>query len=444
MSLLVPARTRIRVTPQPSAGVWPGLHDVSRAPVHAAIAKRLTKAAVKKLPLTMAFPDGSSWGAGGPVLQVVNPESFFRRLGTEGLIGFGEAWMTGDITTGGWSVSHPAADFDVADLNAASDELAAALTVMAKRMSVLVPGVLQKLRRAWQTRPPKEEENTLTGAKENIHRHYDLSNDLFEQFLDDTMTYSSAWYEFGDDHETDLQKAQLRKIDGILDLARVRPDTHILEIGSGWGALAIRAARERGVRVTTLTLSEEQKALADRRIAEAGLAHLIEVRLEDYRAHAATHVGQYDAVVSVEMIEAVGEKYWGDYFASIDRMLVPGGRLGLQAITIAHDRLLETRNGYTWVHKYVFPGGILPSLTAIDQVLAAGTSLRVQESRRLGLSYVPTLEQWRHRFNAHLPKIAELGFDDTFVRMWNFYLAYSQAGFAAEYLDDYQLGIGRP
>ncbi len=444
MSLLVPAKTRARVTPQPSAGVWPGLYDVSNAPVHAAVAKWLTKAAVKKLPITLSFPDGRTWGAGGPVLQVVNPSSFFRRLGTDGLIGFGEAWMTGDITTGGWNASHLAAAFEVADLNAATDELAAALTVMAKRMSVLVPGSLQRLRRAWQTRPPKEEENTLTGAKENIHRHYDLSNDLFEQFLDETMTYSSAWYEFGDDHEKDLQKAQLRKIDGILDLARVRPDTHILEIGSGWGALAIRAAKERGVRVTTLTLSEEQKALADRRIADAGLAHLIEVRLEDYRAHAATHVGQYDSVVSVEMIEAVGEKYWGDYFGSIDRMLVPGGRLGLQAITIAHERLLETRNGYTWVHKYVFPGGILPSLTAIDEVLAAGTSLRVQESRRLGLSYVPTLEQWRHRFNSQLPKIAELGFDDTFIRMWNFYLAYSQAGFAAEYLDDYQLGIGRP
>jgi cyclopropane-fatty-acyl-phospholipid synthase len=444
MSLLVPVKARVRVTPQPSAGVWPGLFDVSNSPVHAAIAKRLTKAAVRKLPISIRFPDGSSWGAGGPVLDVVNPESFFRRLGTEGLIGFGEAWMTGDITTGGWNASHPAVDFDTADLNAATDELAAVLTVMAKRMSVLVPGTLQKLRRAWQTRPPKEEENTLTGAKENIHRHYDLSNDLFEQFLDPTMTYSSAWYEFGDDYQRDLQKAQLRKIDGILDLARVRPDTHILEIGSGWGALAIRAAKERGVRVTTLTLSEEQKALADRRIADAGLSHLVEVRLEDYRAHAATHVGKYDAVVSVEMIEAVGEKYWADYFESIDRMLVPGGRLGLQAITIAHDRLLETRNGYTWVHKYVFPGGILPSLTAIDDVLAADTSLRVQESRRLGLSYVPTLEQWRHRFNSQLPRIVELGFDDTFIRMWNFYLAYSQAGFAAGYLDDWQLGIGRP
>ena len=210
MSLLVPAKARFRVTPQPSAGVWPGLFDVSNSPVHAAIAKRLTKAAVRKLPISIRFPDGSSWGAGGPVLDVVNPESFFRRLGTEGLIGFGEAWMTGDITTGGWNASHPAVDFDTADLNAATDELAAVLTVMAKRMSVLVPATLQKLRRAWQTGPPRHEENTLTGGKENIHRHYDLSNELFAQFLDPTMTYSSAWYEFGDDHEADLQKAQLR------------------------------------------------------------------------------------------------------------------------------------------------------------------------------------------------------------------------------------------
>ena len=444
MSLLAPAKARTRVTPQPSAGVWPGLHDVAKAPIHAAVAKRLTRAAVKKLPITLQFPDGTRWGAGGPVLQIVNPTSFFRRLGTEGLIGFGEAWMTGEITTRGFDVSRPAASYTADEVNAATDELAAVLTVMAKRMSVLIPGSLQKLRKAWQSRTPKEEENTLTGSKENIHRHYDLSNDLFEQFLDETMMYSSAWYEFGEDPAADLTKAQIRKIDGILDLARVKPDTHILEIGSGWGALAIRAAGERGVRVTTLTLSEEQKALADQRIEAAGLSHLIEVRLEDYRAHAATHVGQYDAVVSVEMIEAVGEKYWPDYFASIDRMLVPGGRLGLQAITMGHDRLLETRNGYTWVHKYVFPGGILPSLKAIDDVLSSDTSMRVQESRRLGLSYVPTLEQWRHRFNADLTKVADLGFDDTFVRMWNFYLAYSQAGFAAEYLDDWQLGIGRP
>ena len=162
MSLLVPARTRIRVTPQPSAGVWPGLHDVSHAPVHAAIAKRLTQGCREEAPAHHGFPGRQL--AGAPAARCCRwstPSRSSGASGPTGLIGFGEAWMTGDITTGGWNVSHPAADFDVADLNAASDELAAALTVMAKRMSVLVPGVLQKLRRAWQTRPPKEEENTL-------------------------------------------------------------------------------------------------------------------------------------------------------------------------------------------------------------------------------------------------------------------------------------------
>ena len=443
MSLLAPTRTRSRVTPQPSAGVWPGLQDVPASPVHAVVAKRMIKAAVRKLPVRLTFPDGTSWGAGGPALQVVNPAAFFRRVGTQGLIGFGEAWMTGDITTGGWGAGKPVTSMHGEELNEATDELAAVLTVLARRMSVLVPGALQKLRKAWQSQLPLAEENSPTGARDNIHRHYDLSNDLFRQFLDPTMTYSAAWFEYGDDACADLEKAQLRKIDGILDLARVRPDSRLLEIGSGWGALAMRAAAERGVRVTTLTLSREQKALADERIFDAGLAHLVDVRLEDYRAHAATHAGAYDAVVSVEMVEAVGEKYWPAYFHSIDRMLVAGGRLGLQAITIGHDRLLETRNGYTWVHKYVFPGGILPSLTAIDDVLTSDTSLRVQESRRLGPSYVPTLEQWRHRFNRRLPEIVDCGFDETFVRMWNFYLAYSQAGFAAEYLDNWQLGIGR-
>nr|WP_240189283.1 cyclopropane-fatty-acyl-phospholipid synthase family protein [Nakamurella flavida] len=439
--MLSPHHTR--AIPRPAQGVWPGLFDVPAARAHATIARGLVRTAVRNLPITLAFPDGSTWGTGGPRLEVVRPEAFFARVGRDGLIGFGEAWMTGDLTTGGWHAPTPgrrSAEPPAAGLNAATDELADALTVLARRMSVLIPAPVQKLRRAWQSRPPRSEENTPTGAQENIHRHYDLSNELFETFLDPTMTYSAGWYEPGDD----LERAQLRKIDGVLDLARVGPEMRILEIGSGWGALAMRAVRERGCRVTTLTLSEEQKALAERRIAEAGLADRIEVRLEDYRVHAAGHSGAYDAVVSVEMVEAVGERYWPDYFHSIDRMLADGGRLGLQSITIAHDRLLETRNGYTWVHKYVFPGGLLPSLTAIDDVLAGHTSLQVQETRRLGPSYVPTLREWRHRFNADLPAVRDLGFDETFIRMWNFYLAYSEAGFAAGYLDDWQLGMARP
>ncbi len=445
MALLSP--TRPKAIPRPSAGVWPGLFDVPRVPVHAAIARRLAHAAVKSLPLTLAFPDGTTWGAGGPRLELVRPENFFARLGADGLIGFGEAWMTGDLTTGGWhatanrgpGVAGPPSSADPAFVNAATDELAAALTVLCKRMSVLVPRSLQTLRHTWQSRQPSTEENTPTGARENIHRHYDLSNDLFELFLDPTLSYSAAWFEPGDD----LQTAQLRKIDGILDLARVSPGQRVLEIGSGWGGLAIRAVQERNVHVTTLTLSEAQKELAERRIAEAGLSDRIDVQLEDYRHHAERTVGTYDAIVSVEMIEAVGERYWPDYFGAIDRMLADGGRMSLQAITMAHERLLATRNGYTWVHKYVFPGGALPSTTAIDQVLGAHTTLRIQETRRLGLSYVPTLEQWRHNFNARLPEVRTLGFDETFVRMWNFYLAYSQAGFAADYLDDLQIGLAR-
>jgi cyclopropane-fatty-acyl-phospholipid synthase len=420
------------------------LFDVPRVPVHAAIARRLAAAAVRTLPMTLLFPDGTRWGAGGPTLELVRPDRFFARLGADGLIGFGEAWMTGDLTTGGWQVpdgrtrTGPGA-LDPARVNAATDELADVLEVLAHRMSVLVPRPLQTLRRMWQHRLPAVEENTPTGARENIHRHYDLSNELFALFLDPSLTYSAAWFEPGDD----LPAAQVRKIDAVLDLARVRPGMRVLEIGSGWGALAMRAAQDRDVHVTTLTLSEAQRDLALRRIAEAGLSHRVDVLLEDYRQHAVREAGSYDAVVSVEMIEAVGERYWPDYFGAIDRMLADGGRLGLQAITMAHERLLATRNGYTWVHKYVFPGGALPSLTAIDQVVTGQTRLRIQETRRLGHSYVPTLEQWRHSFNDRLPEVLDLGFDETFIRMWNFYLAYSQAGFAADYLDDLQIGFAR-
>ena len=437
MAILAPPRRHL--IPHPSAGFWPGLHLPGTAPVHAAVAKQLVRAAIRSLPMTLSLPDGTRWGKGGPELQVTRPEAFFTRLGRDGLIGFGEAWMTAELTAD----RLPARDVSGAALNAATDVLAGALTVLARRMSTLIPVPLQRLRRLWQQAQPRTEQNTPAGARENIHRHYDLSNELFEQFLDETMTYSAAWFEPGENPATELRKAQLRKIDGILDLARVGRGSRVLEIGSGWGALAMRAAAERGATVTTLTLSTEQKALAEQRIAAAGLADRIEVRLEDYRVHAAGNPGTYDAVVSVEMIEAVGEEFWPAYFGAVDRLLAEGGRFGLQSITIDHDRMLATRHQYTWVHKYIFPGGILPSLTAIDAVLAGRTRLRVQEGRRLGHSYALTLREWRHRFNDRYQQIRRLGFDDTFVRMWNFYLAYSEAGFTADYIDDWQLGIGR-
>jgi cyclopropane-fatty-acyl-phospholipid synthase len=409
--------TRTRTVPLPSKGIWPGLATVPRSPLRAAAAERLFRHAVRTIPVRVEFPDGRVLGAGGPgapVMRLHRPGPFFHRLGADAKIGFGEAYMVGDWT---------------------SPELADLLTPFAARMATLVPRPLQALRRLAERTQPEVEENDLAGARENIHRHYDLSNELFSIFLDETMTYSSAWFAHA---EQDLAEAQLRKIDGVLDFAGVGPDTHVLEIGAGWGALAIRAAL-RGARVTTLTLSAEQKALAERRIQVAGAADRVQVLLRDYReAH-----GSYDAVVSVEMIEAVGKGYWPTYFATLDRLVRPGGRIGLQAITMPHDRMLATANAYTWMHKYVFPGGLIPSVEAIEDAVAQHTGLRVLHDRSFGPDYALTLRTWRRRFRRRWPEVAALGFDETFRRMWEFYLAYSEAGFRAGYLDVHQFCLAK-
>jgi cyclopropane-fatty-acyl-phospholipid synthase len=280
-------------------------------------------------------------------------------------------------------------------------------------------------------RRPARERNTPDGARANIGRHYDLSNELFELFLDESMTYSSAWFGRGDD----LHAAQLRKIDGILDYAGVRDGSRVLEIGTGWGALAIRAA-QRGATVTSLTISVEQQELAERRAAAAGVADRVSVELRDYRSA----TGAYDAVVSVEMIEAVGEEFWPEYFGTLARTLAPGGRIGLQAITMPHDRLLATRHANNWIQKYIFPGGIVPSVQVIEEQ-AARAGLTVSTRRSLGLHYARTLSLWRSRFLAAWDGVTALGFDPVFERMWEFYLAYSEAGFRSRYLDVWQFGL---
>ena len=295
--------------------------------------------------------------------MIVRPNAFFARLGRDTKIGFGEAYMAGDWRSGPGT--------DLADL----------LTPFAARLTTLVPAPLQRLRAVVDKRIPHHQENTLEGSRSNISAHYDASNDLFAAFLDPTMSYSSAWFDEAEPlaTATGLEEAQLRKIDGILDYAGVRSGTRVLEIGTGWGSLAIRAA-QRGAQVTTVTISREQLSLARDRVAAAGLADRVDVRLQDYREV----TGQFDAIVSVEMIEAVGEAYWPTYFATLDRLLAPGGRVALQAITMAHQRVLATRRSFGWIQKYIFPGGIIPSLQSIDDNLAAHTTLRVTAGRELG------------------------------------------------------------
>ena len=212
----------------------------------------------------------------------------------------------------------------------------------------------------------------------------------------------------------------------------------VLEIGTGWGTLAIRAA-QRGAQVTSVTISREQLALATERVAAAGLTDRVDLRLQDYREVS----GSYDAIVSVEMIEAVGEAYWPTFFGTLDRLLAPGGKVSLQTITMAHDRFLATRRSFGWIQKYIFPGGLIPSLQAVDETLAAHTTLHVTRGRELGPHYARTLRLWRERFQAKWPQIHALGFDETFRRMWEFYLAYCEAGFRAGYLGVSQLQLTR-
>jgi len=393
-------------------GPWLDLAPAPTArPVHTAIARMLFGRVAPHLAVRIELPDGRTVGGGGadaPVMRI-RSDDFFRRLGADGLIGFGEAFMAGD-----WDADDPAA----------------VLAPFAARMSTLVPAWMQRLRHFYVAHQPSRELNTTLGARRNIARHYDLSNELFARFLDESMTYSSAYFEPGDD----LEHAQLRKVDRILDAAGVGLGTHLLEIGTGWGALAVRAA-QRGARVTTLTLSREQAAEARARAARAGVESRVDVQLRDYREIE----GCYDAIVSVEMIEAVGSEYWPTFFASLDRALAPGGRIAIQAILMQHDRMLATRDQYTWIHKYIFPGGALPSLRSIDEVLRDHTRLRVDDTTTFGEHYAHTLRCWRERFDEQADAVAVLGFDATFRRMWDFYLAYCEAGFATGYLDVAQL-----
>ena len=417
------------VAPSPRLAVdlrarnWPGLDRLPagpRARFSARVARSLFKGAVNRLDVTVHVGE-ETFGRGGPVMVVSRPEEFFLRLGRDQLIGFGEAYLTG-----AWD----------------AEDLGGFLAVLAARMQHLVPEPLQRLRSLVVRRPPEAELSSTANSLDNIAHHYDLSNDLFERFLDPTLSYSSALFTEAEldrrPTRTDLAVAQLRKIDRLLDQAGVGAGTRVLEIGSGWGELAIRAAR-RGATVTTITLSTEQKQLADQRIAAAGCSDQVSVELCDYR----DVTGEYDAVVSVEMIEAVGWQFWATYFETIDRVLAPGGKVAIQAITMPHDRMLATRNTYTWINKYIFPGGFLPSVRVIDEITREHTSLRMAEPLSMGASYAETLRLWDERFLAESARVLALGFDQTFLRMWHFYLDYSRAGFTSGYLDVHQLVFTR-
>jgi len=400
---------------------WPDVARVPRRGLSAVIANRLARRAAARLPVRLVYPDGMVVGAADPTLPTMvihQPGAFARRIGRYGLIGFGESYMAGE-----WS----------------SDDPVGLLNEFAKSVNGLIPLALQRLRPLAVVRPPSSQHNSRAQARRNIAGHYDLSNELFAEFLDETMTYSSALFEALPASPADLPGAQRRKIDRLLDATRVGPGSRVLEIGTGWGELCLRAAA-RGARVRSITLSAEQQRLAKRRVAAAGLSDRVDIDLCDYR----DVDGRYDAVLSVEMIDAVGYDFWDDYFRTLDQVLAPGGRVGIQAITMRHDRMMATRNTYTWINKYIFPGGFLPSVEVIDHITRRHTTLRIADRLSFGSHYAETLRQWDERFLAARTQVLALGFDDTFVRMWHFYLDYSRAGFGSGYLDVNQIVLDRP
>jgi cyclopropane-fatty-acyl-phospholipid synthase len=391
----------------------------------AVVARHVLGRILRRVPVTVRLVTGEMYGAPAgtaPTIRIDHPRSFFARLGHSPMIGLGESYMAGEWTT------------------ESGTDLADALAPFAERLTELIRPGFYRLRHAVLPRGLNPE-NTRRGARRNIEAHYDLSNDMFAAFLDPTLSYSSALFESLESAPSwaALEAAQLRKVDAVLDAAGVTRATRVLEIGTGWGTLAIRAA-QRGAHVTTLTLSREQAALAKQRVDAAGVGDLVDIALRDYR----DQTGSFDAIVSVEMIEAVGERYWPEYFSTIDTRLAPGGQVAIQAILLDHDRMVATRDTYTWIHKYIFPGGMLPSLRAIDDTLAEHTTLDTTTVTPMGQHYAHTLRLWRERFVKSREVVAGLGFDARFHRMWEFYLAYCEAGFRTGYLDVAQLHLRRP
>jgi cyclopropane-fatty-acyl-phospholipid synthase len=373
--------------------------------------------------LVVTLPDGSTRsysGSSGSVAAVsridIHRWRFFSRLLRRGDMGAGEAYVDGD-----WS----------------SPDLVGLTRLFLDNESTLAPpsfvGFLSRVkdRIAHLLRT-----NTRGQARRNIHAHYDLSNDFYAIFLDPSMTYSSALF---DRPGLDLEGAQRRKYRRLAGWAGLEPGQSVLEIGCGWGGFAEFAAGELGCRVTGITLSEAQKDLALKRLTERGLGDRVEIRLEDYR----DVTGSYDAVVSIEMLEAVGHRFLDSFFATCDRVLRPGGRMALQTITIPDQVYDRYRRGTDWIRATIFPGGHLPSLGAIQASLARRTGLVVERLDDLAEHYATTLSLWRRRFRDEAKQVLELGFDDRFLRLWDFYLASCEAAFRERQIGVLQLALGR-
>lgn len=379
-------------------------------------------------PILLQLWDGSSMriGSSAPELPLANLQitqpAFFKKVLYGGEVGFGEAYVEGLWRTDNLPLllQHLIDNLEhIPDMSGAKTK-AMAFNLL-RGLSALAH---------WQRR------NTRRNSKRNIREHYDLSNDFYSLWLDKTLTYSSAWFEGQDS----LEEAQEKKYDRLCQKLRLQPGMRVLEIGCGWGGFSLHAAQRYGVHVTAITISEAQQVKALERVHAAGLQDQIDIRLCDYR----DIQGQFDAIASIEMLEAVGHQFLKSYFDRCHQLLKPTGRLGIQVIVCPDSRYEIMRRSADWIKKHIFPGGQLPSIKALIDSANETGDLYLQHLENFGLHYAKTLQIWREKFNAQSEAVRELGFDETFMRKWNYYLAYCEAAFTTRNINVSQLILSRP
>jgi cyclopropane-fatty-acyl-phospholipid synthase len=349
-------------------------------------------------------------------LTVLDP-AFYADIAFGGSVGAGESYMLGTYE---------------------ADDLTALMRVMLRNRGALdaLEGGIARFAAPLRRMAHWVHRNTRAGSRRNISAHYDVGNDFFRLFLDETMMYSCALFARP---QMSLAEASTAKLEAICNRLQLGPNDHVLEIGTGWGGFAMHAASRHGCRVTTTTISPSQYQLARERVIAAGLADRVTVLLQDYR----DLDGRYDKLVSIEMVEAIGHQYFGEFFRVCAERLAPGGRMLLQSITIADRRFAAARDDVDFIKRYIFPGCCIPSVTALAQAMTAASDLRIVHLDDIGLHYATTLAHWRENLFANLAKVRALGYPETFIRMWEFYLCYCEAGFAERALGDVQMLLAR-
>jgi cyclopropane-fatty-acyl-phospholipid synthase len=366
--------------------------------------------------LVVVLPDGTErrFGTGPEQTLAIRDARLFRRLATRPKLALGEAYQAGEWTT---------------------DDLAGVLELL-MRNAVAGGERHSILRRMADLRPRLNRRTGLLAARRNIAYHYDLGNELFASFLDETMTYSCAVFA---DEDEPLADAQRRKLRSVCEKLELDERDHVLEIGCGWGSFALTAAGEYGARVTAVTISAAQARLARERVRAAGLDDRVEIVERDFRELD----GTYTKIASIEMLEAVGERLWQPFFAACDRLLAPGGRVCVQVILVPDERFARYRRSPDWIERYVFPGGLIPSLGALRGAWREASALELRGVEEIGSHYATTLRAWRERFHARIDDVRRLGYDERFVRTWDFYLASCEALFGVGLMRDAQLVLGR-